>query len=233
MSSQPESTDTKTNVVSWTTEFSGLRRLPYRVVFNGTDFSRLIWWLVFVVIPISLLSIAVIIGSETTFFYGMYSAIMMIAILQTSERFIKMTVELDQAAGELVSTYHMGEPTLFRSDQDVATSFDDVRAARFLSLADQTMIKLYNEKSFTDKPTAFLIPSDVEKQFRDSLQRHDVSIWGKSDGSVTRWAWGRFVATALLLGIIPLSTVFIWPAGSWPFLLALVVNSVFLLRQGW
>ncbi|WP_396612150.1 hypothetical protein ACH9L7_02360 [Haloferax sp. S1W] len=233
MISQPESADTKANVTSWTTGLNGLRSLPYRVVFNGADFGRLMWWLVFVVIPVCLLSVALLIGGKTAFFYSMYSAIMMVAILQTSERFIKMTVELDQDTGDLVSTYHMGEPTLFRSDQDVATSFNDVEAARFLSLADQTMVRLYNEKSFTNKPTAFLIPSDIERHFRDSLQRHDVSIRGEPDGNATRWVWGRFVATVLLLGIIPLSAVFIWPAGSWPFLLALVVNSVFLIRQGW
>ncbi|ELZ79698.1 hypothetical protein C455_08937 [Haloferax larsenii JCM 13917] len=191
------------------------------------------WWLVFFVIPLSLLSVAVLIGGETAFFYSMYSAIMIMGILQTSERFIKMAVELDHTSGDLVSTYHMGNPTLFRSDRDVATSLNDVEEASFLSLADQTMVRLYHEKSFTDKPTAFFIPSDVEKQFQNSLHRHDVTIRKKLDEDTNRWVWGRFVATALLLGIMPFSAIFIWPAASWPFLVSLVVNSVFLVRQGW
>ncbi|AFK21190.1 hypothetical protein HFX_6063 (plasmid) [Haloferax mediterranei ATCC 33500] len=220
-------------VTTWTAQIGGLRKLPQRIAFNSIDFGRLLWWTVFAVVPAVLLAFGSLVSDKGTYAYHMYCAFLMTATLQSSERFISMTAKLDQGAGELVSTYHMGEPTLFRSDEDVSTSFEDVESARFVTLADQTVVRLYYRNSFTNKPTVFLVPSDIEDQFRESLRQHDVSIRGESEEDSTGWVWVRFVITVLLLGVIPVSAVFIWPVGSWVYVLAFIINSIFILRQGW
>lgn len=234
MVSQIERGDEATTVTTLTTQLSGFRKLPQRLLFNIADFSRSLWWSTCAIIPATLLTIAVFVGDGSSYFYSMYCAVMMMFLSQSSERFINTTIEFAQDAGELVTTYHLGDPTLFRSDQEATVSLEDVGTARFLSLTGQTMIRLYYQKSFTAKPTAFLIPPGKDWQFREFIQRHNISIRGEAGADSTGWVWGRYVVTALLLGVIPVCGVFIWPVQySWGVLLALTVNSIFLLRQGW
>ncbi|MGB9955063.1 hypothetical protein ACOZ4B_01495, partial (plasmid) [Haloferax prahovense] len=104
---------------------------------------------------------------------------------------------------------------------------------RFVTFGDQTAVRLYYGKSFVNKPTMFLVPDEVDSQFRETLRRHDVSMSADSTPKSADWVWVRFVVTALVLGAIPLGTVFVWPAGSVPFLLAVFGHAAFVLRQGW
>lgn len=211
----------------------GLRRLPHRLVFNIADFSRLLWWSTVAVVPAVLLATAVFVGNGLIYFYTMYCAGLMMVVSLSSERFTNTTVEFEQDAGELAATYHMGDPTIFATGHEVTVSFDDVEAARFLSLAGHTMVRLYYGKAFAEG-TAFIVPSNIEYQFRDALQRHNVSIRGDPGADSTGWVWGRCVVTALLLGLIPVSAVFIWPIQySWAVLLVLVLHAIVLPMQGW
>lgn len=233
MSTQIEDSDETATVTTWTMQVRGLRRLPHRLVYNIADFSRLFWWSTAVVIPAVLLAVGEFGGGGLIYFYTMYCAVMMMVVSQSSERFVNTTIELDQDTGTLAVTYHMSDPTIFANGHEVTVSFDDVEAARFLSLAGHTMVRLYYGKSFAEG-TAFLVPPDREYQFRDSLQRHNVSIRGESGADATGWVWGRCVVTALLLGAIPVSGVFIWPIQySWAVLLVLVLHAIMLPMQGW
>jgi hypothetical protein len=227
------SADQQTTVATWTAQSSGLRRLPLRIAFSVADSSRLLWWLAFVIIPAALLAFAVTAGDKAWYVYSVYCGFLLMLISGRSERFINMTAELDQVAGEVEVIYHMGCPTLFRSDKHGSASFEDVESARSLSLGDQTMVRLHYKTSYTGKPTAFLVPPDIEPRFREALRHHSVSIRGDSEGKTTAIAWGRFVVTVLSLGVLPVTALFLKPVYSWPVLLALVVNSVFLTRQGW
>ncbi len=220
-------------VVTWTAGMAGLRELPKRIAFNGVDFGRVLWWSVFAVAPVALLIFGALAGDSGPFVYSMYCAVVLTAVLQSSERFIGMRVAVDGDDGELESTYHMGDPSLFRSDEDVTTSLSDVETARFVTFGDQTAVRLYYGKSFVNKPTMFLVPDEVDSQFRETLRRHDVSMSADSTPKSADWVWVRFVVTALVLGAIPLGTVFVWPAGSVPFLLAVFGHAAFVLRQGW
>lgn len=225
--------DEKATVTMWTMQARGLRRLPHRLVFNIADFSRSLWWSTVTVVPVVLLAVGVFGGDKLIYFYTMFCAGMMFVISLSSERFVNMTIELDQDAGELAATYYMGDPTIWTNDHEVTVSFEDVEAARFMSLAGHTMVRLYHKKSFAEG-TAFLVPPNKKYQFRDSLQRHNVSIHGESGADATGWVWVRCVVTALLLGVIPVSAVFIWPIYySWAVLLVLVVHAIMLPMQGW
>ncbi|MFK8215211.1 hypothetical protein [Haloferax volcanii] len=219
--------------VTWTAEVSGLRGLPTRVAFNGVDFGRVLWWSLFAVVPVALLIVGVFVGDRGLFSYSVYAVVMLTATLQFSERFIRMSVAVDDDAGELESTYHMGDPSLFRSDEDVTTSLSDVDSARFVTLGDRTAARLYYEKSFVNEPSMFLVPDGVKARFREVLRRHDVSISADSTPKSVDWVWVRFAVTALFFGAIPLRTVFVWPASSVPFLLAVFGHAAFVLRQGW
>jgi hypothetical protein len=233
MSTQIEDSDEKTTVTTWTMQVRGFRRLPHRLVFNIADFSRLLWWSTVAVIPAVLLATAVFVDDKLIEAYSMFCAGMIMVHSQTSERFVNTTIELDQDAGTLAVTYHMSDPTIFANGHEVTVSFDDVEAARFLSLAGHTMVRLYYGKSFAEG-TAFLVPPTIEDQFRDSLQHHNVSIRGKSGADATGWVWGRYVVTALLLGVIPVSAMFIWPIQhSWAVLFVLFLHSIVLPMQGW
>ncbi|ELZ69250.1 hypothetical protein C5B91_16120 [Haloferax sp. Atlit-10N] len=212
---------------------AGLRELPWRVAFNGVDFGRVSWWGVFAVAPAALLTFGALAGDRAPFVYSMYCAVILTAVLQSSERFIGMSVALDDDAGELESTYHMGDPSLFRSDEDVTTSLADVETARFVTIGDRTVVRLYYEQSFVNKPSMFLVPDEFEPRFRETLRQYNVSIRVDSTLKSADRVWGRFAVTALFLGAIPLGTVFVWPAGSVPFLLAVFGHAAFVLRQGW
>lgn len=225
--------DESESVVAWTAGMAGLRELPWRVAFNGIDFGRVLWWSVFGVVPAALLTFGALAGDRAPFVYSMYCAVVLTAVLQSSERFIGMSVALDGDAGELESTYHMGDPSLFRSDEDVTISLADVETVRFVTIGNRTAVRLYYEKSFVNKPSMFLVPDEVESQFREALRRYDVSISADSALKSADRVWGRFAVTALFLGAIPLGTVFVWPAGSVPFLLAVFGHAAFVLRQGW
>ncbi|GGC66325.1 hypothetical protein [Haloferax sulfurifontis] len=219
--------------IAWTADVSGLRGLPMRIAFNGVDFGRVLWWSVFAVAPLALLIFGALAGDRDPFVYSMYCAVILTAVLQSSERFVRTSVTVDGDAGELESTYHMGDPSLFRSDEDVTTSLADVEAARFVTLGNRTAARLYYEKSFVNKPSMFLVPDGVESRFRETLRRHDVSIRSDSTPKSADWVWVRFAVTALFFGAIPLGTVVVWPAGSVPFLLAVFGHAAFVLRQGW
>ncbi|RDZ62218.1 hypothetical protein C5B90_17735 [Haloferax sp. Atlit-12N] len=212
---------------------AGLRELPKRIACNGIDFGRVLWWSVFAVVPVALLIFGALAGDSGPFVYSMYCAVVLTAVLQSSERFIGMRVAVDGGDGELESTYHMGDPSLFRSDEDVTTSLSEVETARFVSLGERTAVRLYYGKSFVNKPTMFLVPDEFEPRFRETLRQYDVSISTDSTPKSADWVWVRLAVTALLLGAIPLGTVFVWPAGSVPFLLAVVGHAAFVLRQGW
>lgn len=220
-------------MTTWTMQVRGVRRLRQRLAFTVAHFSRLVWWSTIVVIPVFLLAIAVSVGGESVYFYTMYSAAMIMALFQSSEQFVNTTIDFDKDAGKLTATYHMGDPTLYGNERQVTVSFEDVKAARFLPSTNQTLVRLSHEKPFAEG-TAFLAPPEIEERFRNSLRRHDVSIQRDRGEESTRWVRGRCVVTALTLGAIPVSAVFIWPVYySWAILLVLVLQSIVLLMQGW
>ncbi|ELZ95836.1 hypothetical protein C440_06087 [Haloferax mucosum ATCC BAA-1512] len=220
--------------VTWTTQLRGFRGLPLRHLFNVADFSRSLWWSALTVVPLVLLVVAVVVGDETNYFYSMYAAVMILFLSQMSERFIHTTIEFGRETGELETTYHLGNPSLFRGGEQTTILLEDVEAARFLSFAGHTMVRLHHPRAFSTKPTAFLIPPDKDWEFRRVLKRHDVSIDGAPEGDSTDWVWGRCAVTGVFLGILPVCAAFIWhPAYSWSVLLVLFVNAIFLLRQGW
>ncbi|KAB1190414.1 hypothetical protein GJR96_15660 [Haloferax sp. MBLA0076] len=232
-SDEQDVTNQTTTVTTWTTNQSGLERFPHRLWFNVADFGRLLWWSMFAVVPAVLFAGVVFFDDGLIESYNLFCAGMMMFLVQMSERYINTTIEFEQDDGSIETTFHMGDPTLFRSDQEATVPLEDVEAAQFLSLARQPMVRLHYKKTFSVKPSSFLIPQDKESQFREFLQRHNVSVHGESETNSTHWVWGRFVVTALFIGVIPLCAMFVWPIQySWAVLLVLTVTSFFLVRQG-
>ncbi|SEM04453.1 hypothetical protein [Haloferax larsenii] len=225
--------DQKATMMTWTTDLSGFERFPHRLWFNVADFGRVLWWSMFAVVPAALFGGVVLFDDALIEPYNLFCAVMILFLIQMSERYINTTIEFEQDDESIETTFHMGEPTLFRSDQEATVPLEDVESARFLSLAGQPMVRLYYKKTFSVKPSSFLVPPDKESEFREFLQRHNVSVHGESESNSTRWVWGRFVVTALFIGVVPLTAMFIWPIQySWAVLLVLTVTSIFLVRQG-
>jgi hypothetical protein len=233
----------------WTTEFRGPRNLVHRLVFTFADFGMWLWGFWLAILPATLLLTAVAVGQSAlgdatvgvgdgtvgglaVYCYTMYVAVMILSVLQTSERFTNTSVEFDSERGKIVAEHRPGKPSLFGSEHEVTASFDEVESARFLSLAGQTLLLLSYKKLFASG-TAFLVPSEKERVVRDSLRRHDVSIREAEASASTGWVWRRLAVTVLLLGVIPTIGIFVWPVHlSWAVILVLGVNSVLLSIQG-
>lgn len=243
----PKARDTET--YEWTTELRGPRKLVDRLFFNFADLGTWLWRFWLAILPATLFLTAVVVretalgdatvgvgggtvGGLAVYCYTMYVAVMILSVLQTSERFTNTSVEFDSERGKLVAEHRPGKPSLFGSEHEVTASFDGVESARFLSLAGQTLLLLSYKKLFASG-TAFLVPSEKERVVRDSLRRHDVSIQGTEASASTGWVWRRLAVTVLLLGVIPTIGIFVWPVHlSWAVIIVLGVNSVLLSVQG-
>lgn len=219
-------------MIEWEIESSGFQEFPHRFVINIADFSPLLWWSTVVAIPVITYSASVLVWNDLVYFYTMYSAVIIMAILQTSERFANMEVEYEHSQGCLTVTYNMGEPSLF-AEQERTVSLEDIDEARFMSLFGRSVVRLCNEGLFTYGAT-ILVPPGADGQFRDSLHNHGISIKKDSVGNIPAWVWGRCSVTVLLLGVLPVYVILVWPvAYSWAVLLVLLVYSIYLSRQGW
>lgn len=216
---------------TWRTELRGLRNLPRRLVLTVTDVGRALWWSTFVVVPTVLLAAAAVAGDGPVYGYAMYAAAGLFVVSQTSERFVDASVELDDAAGVLAVTYHMGDPSLFAGGHEASVSFDDVTTARVLRLADHTVVRLRHERPLAPGATA-LVPPDATAELHRSLRRHGVPVRGPTDAAAP-WVWGRCAVTALALGVAPIGVAIAWPLRySWAVLLVLVLHAVVLPLQG-
>lgn len=232
MGVQTERSGGEATLTTWRAQVRGARAFPRRFLCNVADFSRPLWWATAFAVPAVLLAVGVVGGGGLVYFYTMYSAVVLMALFQTSERFADTSVELDPAAGELGVTYHMGDPSLFRGGREVTVSLGEVGSARFLSVGDGTMVRLHHGKPFAGG-TAFLVPPESERRLRDALREHGVAIRDETGAGVPGWVMSRGVVTALLLGVMPVAAVFVWPVYySWATVLVLVLNGAFLLRQG-
>jgi hypothetical protein len=227
-------------VTTWKTETRGLRNLPRRLLYTVADLSQSLWWSTFVIVPSALLTVGVVVGNETIYFYAMFCAAMMLALWQLSGRFVGATVELDGGAGELsVTSSHgghsvttsFGNPTPLRSNYEETVSLDGVETAQFLSLADRTLVQLHHEKRFANR-TSVPVPAEEKQRFRRVLQQYDVS--SSEETATPRWAWTRLGVTTLLIWVIPIAGIFVWPiANFWGIFLVHLIGGVSLLRRGW
>lgn len=217
---------------TWEIQIPGLWVLPRRVVLTIADFSRSLWWTMVVGVPAILLLGGMLRGGLFAYGYFMYCAGMMMLLSQTSERFFDTTVAVDWDAGELAATYHMGSPSVFSTDHEVNASLDEVDAARFHSVGDTAMVRLYHGKLFATA-TAFPIPPESERRFRELLRRHDVEVRGEPTADSSSWVWGRTLITVLVVVVGPIAGVFVWPVQyAWAVLVVLALHAVVLPLQG-
>lgn len=226
-----DDSDVKPATCKWSMRLRGTRKLPQRLIFNIASYSRFLWWSTVAVIPATLLISAIAVGESVIYIYTMYCAAMIMVISGTSERFIDTDIYFKESVGEIIVSYHFGDPTLFSSGHQSTVSFEDIDYARFLRLSGQTLVLLRPGKPFAEG-AAFLVSSHVEPELRKSLKRNCVSIQGEAGDDSTWWVWTRCAVTALLLGLIPVCVMFIWPVYySWAIILVILLHLFLILMQ--
>jgi len=195
--------DLPTEAAVFDSRLVGLRQTPTRVAFGFLSGGPLLWLLVFVGLPVAILSGAVLLDPRLAGLAVGLSALFLLGLWWTSYRYAAPQVTIDPTR-RTARIEHGETPAWTRSK---TVDLDDVESVENVTLGEFALVRLdYRERTLFE-PRDFLVSASELPDVADALDGADVRVRKLDAPGTPRWRrlepLVRVVATPTVLLAVP------------------------------